>query len=66
MWLLWMGAFRAGGVAPPVSSLPTKADLLTMDYAYQAQPFVNVEAKALNTLTLDYAYQAQPFVGAAG
>ncbi len=43
-------------------SLPAKNDLLTMNFAWRGQPFVNVEAKQLNTLTLDYAWRAQPFV----
>jgi len=44
-------------------SLPTKTDLQTMDYAFQAQPFVNVPAKStIDLTTMDYAYEAQPFV----
>lgn len=41
--------------------LPNKTDLSTLDYVYQGQPFVQVEAKTLNTNTLDVVYQAQPF-----
>ena len=45
-------------------TLPAKVDLETMDYAYQAQPFVEVPAKGgIDLETMDYAYQAQPFVG---
>lgn len=44
-------------------TLPTKTDLLTMQYAFQAQPFVDVPAKDSITLTaMEYAFQAQPFV----
>lgn len=45
-------------------SIPNKINLSTLDYVYQGQPFVFVEAKSLNTSTLDTVYQAQPFVGA--
>ena len=41
----------------------TLEQLKAMDYAHQAQPFVNVPAKSTVSLpTMDYAYQAQPFV----
>jgi hypothetical protein len=44
-------------------ALPTPTQLKTMDYAYQAQPFVYVGAKStIDLKTMDYAYQAQPFV----
>jgi hypothetical protein len=44
-------------------ALLTPTNLETMDYAYQAQPFVDVPSKsAINLETMDYAYQAQPFV----
>ena len=44
-------------------ALPTPTNLKTMDYAYQAQPFVQVPSKsAVITNTMDYAYLAQPFV----
>lgn len=34
-----------------------------MDYACQAQPFVDVPAKdTIDLQTMDYSYQAQPFV----
>jgi hypothetical protein len=42
--------------------LPSNSDLATLDIAYLGQPFVQVEAKALDTTTLDIAYLAQPFV----
>lgn len=45
-------------------ALPTKDDLATLDYVYQGAPFVQVEAKNLDSATLDVVYQAQPFVGA--
>lgn len=43
-------------------ALPSDTNLETLDYAYLGQPFVQVEAKALNTVSMDIAYQAQPFV----
>jgi hypothetical protein len=44
-------------------ALPTKTDLLTMDYSYQGQPFVDVPAQDSIVLsTMDYTYQGQPFV----
>jgi hypothetical protein len=33
-----------------------------MDIAYLGQPFVQVEAKSLNSQSLDIAYLGQPFV----
>jgi proline racemase len=42
--------------------LPSSTDLAKMDIAYLGQPFVQVEAKALDTVTLDVAYLGQPFV----
>jgi hypothetical protein len=33
-----------------------------MDIAYLGQPFVQVEAVALNSVSLDIAYLGQPFV----
>lgn len=44
-------------------ALPTSSDLLTMDYVYQAQPFVDVPSKAAIDLTgMDFVWQGQPFV----
>jgi hypothetical protein len=43
-------------------ALPSNTDLATLDYAYLGQPFVQVEAKSLDTETLDIAYLGQPFV----
>lgn len=44
-------------------SLPAKNDLLTMNYAFLGQPFVNVAAsQTINTFTLDWAFKAQPFI----
>ena len=41
----------------------TKANLLTMDYAYQGQPFVDVQSKiSVDIKTMDWAYLAQPFI----
>jgi len=42
--------------------LPSNTDLATLDIAYLGQPFVQVEAKTLDTETLDIAYLGQPFV----
>lgn len=43
-------------------ALPSNTDLATLDIAYLGQPFVQVEAKSLDTETLDIAYLGQPFV----
>jgi hypothetical protein len=43
-------------------ALPSETDLATLDYAYLGQPFVQVEAKSLDTETLDIAYLGAPFV----
>ena len=44
-------------------ALPSKTDLITMNFAFKAQPFVSVPSKTgVDTMTMDYAYQAQPFV----
>jgi hypothetical protein len=52
-------------VPPPEGALPNKADLETMDFAWQAQPFVNVTAKdSIDTDGMDVAWQAQPFIAA--
>lgn len=45
------------------AGIPTKDTLETMDYVFQAQPFINVPAKdSIDLTTMDYAFQAQPFV----
>jgi len=44
--------------------LPSETDLASLDVAYLGQPFVQVEAKSLDTETLDLAYLGQPFVAA--
>lgn len=50
---------------PPEGELPNKADLETMDFAWQAQPFVYVASKdSIETDNMDYAFQAQPFIAA--
>lgn len=46
------------------TKLPKKSQLLTMDIAYNAQPFVNVIAKNENTYGLNIVNNAQPFVAA--
>ena len=43
-------------------ALPSNTDLATLDIAYLGQPFVQVEAKSLDSETLDIAYLGQPFV----
>ncbi len=44
-------------------SLPTKDNILTMDYAFNGQPFVYVPAKdTIYLTTMDYAFNGQPFV----
>ena len=43
-------------------ALPSNTDLATLDIAYLGAPFVNVEAKSLDTQTLDVAYLGAPFV----
>jgi len=46
-----------------MAALPTKADLVTMDYSFQGQPFVELPSKdSVTLITMDYAFQAQPFV----
>ena len=42
--------------------LPSNTDLATLDTAYLGAPFVQVEAKSLDTKTLDVAYLGAPFV----
>jgi len=44
-------------------ALPTKAELLTLNWAWRGQPFVQVPATTgIVTTTLDTAYRGQPFV----
>jgi len=44
--------------------LPTRDNLLTMDYAFKGQPFCNVATKAGIELDgLDYGYKGQPWWG---
>lgn len=44
-------------------TLPTKEDLVTLDYVYRGKPFVDAPAKnTIDLTTLDYIYQGQPFV----
>jgi hypothetical protein len=44
--------------------LPSSRDLITLDYAYLGEPFVQVQNNCGNTQSLNTAYLAQPFVGA--
>ena len=44
-------------------SLPTPTQLMTMDYSFGGEPFVDVPAGAgTNLKSMDYAFEAQPFV----
>lgn len=44
-------------------SLPTRTDLLTLNYSFLGQPFCNIPAKLnMNTTTLNYSFLGQPFV----
>ena len=46
-------------------ALPTRSEVLTLDYTGYAQPAAYIEAKALSpaSSTLDYTLQAQPVFG---
>jgi hypothetical protein len=48
-------------------SLPTRSDVLTLDYSGGAQPAAYIEAKTLSpsSATLDYTLGAQPVFGLA-
>jgi hypothetical protein len=63
---LWIALILAGLVVTPViaeAALPTPANIQTMDYAFQGQPFVEMPAKStIDTSTMDYSFQGQPFV----
>lgn len=44
-------------------ALPPSTQLLTMNWSFQAKPFVCISTKAeINLLTMDYSFQATPFV----
>ncbi len=44
-------------------SLPTRAELKTLDWSFQGQPFCMVDAQGnVNLATMDWAFQGQPFV----
>lgn len=45
-------------------SIVNKSSLLSLDYVFNGQPFVQVEAQTLNTQSLNITYLGQPFVGA--
>jgi hypothetical protein len=49
-------------------ALPTRANVLTLDYSGYGQPAAYLEAKTLtpSSYTLDYSLAAQPAVGLAG
>jgi hypothetical protein len=42
--------------------LPSNTDLAALDYVYLGAPFVQVEAKSLDTETLDVSCLGAPFV----
>ena len=45
------------------SALPLRAEITTMDYAFQGQPFIELPSKdSISLITMDYAFQGQPFV----
>lgn len=45
-------------------ALPTRTQIVTMDYAFNGEPFVQVAAKSgIDLDGIDYAYQAEPFWG---
>lgn len=43
-------------------SLPTKTDLLTLNYSWLGEPFVHVPTKTQDLSTLDYSWLGEPFV----
>ena len=46
-------------------ALPTKTDVLLLDWTFLGQSFCDVEAKSLDTKLLDFTYLGQPFVVSA-
>lgn len=48
-------------------ALPTKPELLALDFSSDGQPFVNVASKeTLDLMGLNFAIDAQPFVAVGG
>ena len=47
-------------------ALPTKTDLCLLSTSWLGKPFVQIEAKALQTVELDISWLGKPFVGASG
>jgi uncharacterized protein (DUF1800 family) len=45
--------------------LPNSTDLCKLDTVHLGKPFVQVEAKTLNTSSLDFVWMGQPFVAVA-
>lgn len=44
-------------------ALPTATNLVTMNWSFNGQPFVEVPAKStIDLTTMDWAFQGQPFV----
>jgi hypothetical protein len=43
-------------------ALPTDTEIKTLDFVYLGAPFLQVEAKNLNTGSLDIVYLGMPFV----
>jgi len=44
-------------------SLPTRDNLLSMDYTFLGEPFVSVPSKdSIDLTTMDYTYLGEPFV----
>jgi hypothetical protein len=44
--------------------LPSKDDVLSLDFAWRGQPFADIEAKTAGTLSLDFTLRGQPFASA--
>lgn len=44
-------------------AIPNYTNIVTMDWAFQGQPFVDIPVKSTVVLSgMDYAFQGQPFV----
>lgn len=44
-------------------ALPTKTDLLKMDFAFNGEPFVDVPGNSsIDLMTMDWSYLGEPFV----
>jgi len=44
-------------------ALPTKTDLVKMDYSFNGEPFVDVPGNSsIDLMTMDWSYLGEPFV----